>query len=73
MPARFELPDDHPHVALVTIDRPERANALDPETLRQLADAWRRIAATDDVRCAVLTGAGDRVFCSGMDLYTETL
>ena len=70
MPARFELPDDHPHVALVTIDRPERANALDPETLRQLADAWRRIAASDDLRCAVLTGAGDRVFCSGMDLHT---
>ena len=70
MPARFELPDEHPHVALVTIDRPERANALDPETLCDLADAWRRIAGADDIRCAVLTGAGDRVFCSGMDLHT---
>jgi enoyl-CoA hydratase len=70
MAVRFELPADHPHVALVTIDRPERANALDPPTLRALAAAWERIAADDDVRCAVLTGAGDRAFCAGMDLAT---
>ncbi len=70
MPARLELPDEHPHVALVTIDRPERANALDPQTLRELAAAWRRIAADPEIRCAVLTGAGDRVFCAGMDMRT---
>jgi enoyl-CoA hydratase/carnithine racemase len=70
MPARFELPVDHPHVAVVTIDRPERANALDPRTLRDLADAWERIAGDPEIRCAVLTGAGDRVFCAGMDLAT---
>jgi enoyl-CoA hydratase/carnithine racemase len=69
MPARLELPPDHPHVALVTIDRPERANALDPPTLRELAEAWRRIAADEGIRCAVLTGAGDRVFCAGMDMH----
>jgi enoyl-CoA hydratase/carnithine racemase len=70
MPARIELPADHPHVALVTIDRPEHANALDPPTLRDLAAAWRRIAADPEVRCAVLTGAGRRVFCAGMDMRT---
>ena len=70
MAARFELPAEHPHVAVVTIDRPDHANALDPPTLRALADAWRRIAADDGVRCAVLTGAGDRVFCAGMDMKT---
>ena len=70
MTARLELPPDHPHVALVTIDRPERANALDPPTLRALAGAWRRIASEPEIRCAVLTGAGERVFCSGMDLRT---
>jgi enoyl-CoA hydratase/carnithine racemase len=64
----FELPEEHPHVAVVTIDRPEVANALDPPTLARLAAAWRRIAEDDDIRCAVLTGAGDRVFCSGMDM-----
>jgi enoyl-CoA hydratase len=68
--ARLELPDDHPHVALVTIERPERANSLDPQTLGELAAAWRRIAADPEIRCAVLTGAGSRVFCSGMDMRT---
>jgi enoyl-CoA hydratase len=70
MAARLEYPLDHPHVAVVTIDRPAQANALDPPTLSQLATAWRRIAADPDVRCAVLTGAGDRVFCAGMDMKT---
>ena len=70
MPAHIELPKEHPHVALVTIDRPAQANALDPPTLRELAAAWRRIAADGEIRCAVLTGAGERVFCAGMDLKT---
>lgn len=69
MPIRLERPGDHPHVALVTLDRPERANALDPASLSALAAAWREIAADDDVRCAVLTGAGERVFCAGMDMH----
>jgi enoyl-CoA hydratase/carnithine racemase len=69
MSARLELPENHPHVAVVTIDRPERANALDPPTVRALADAWRRIAADPDVRCAILTGSGERVFCAGMDMH----
>ncbi len=68
MSLRFELPKDHRNVALITIDRPEKANSLDPPTLRELAEAWRRVAADDEIRCAVLTGAGERVFCSGMDL-----
>jgi enoyl-CoA hydratase len=68
MAARLELPDEHPHVALVTIDRPAHANALDPATLSELAAAWRRVAADPTIRCAVLTGAGSRVFCAGMDM-----
>jgi enoyl-CoA hydratase len=70
MGVRFELPAEHPHVAIVTIDRPERANALDPPTLRELAAAWRRIAADPEIRAAVVTGAGDRAFSAGMDLRT---
>jgi enoyl-CoA hydratase/carnithine racemase len=70
MTARFEMPEEHPHVALVTIDRPQQANCLDPRTLCDLADAWRRIAEDDRIRCAVLTGAGERVFCAGMDMKT---
>ncbi|HEY8153019.1 MAG TPA: enoyl-CoA hydratase-related protein [Myxococcota bacterium] len=70
MPARFELPESHPHVALVTIDRPEQGNSLDPVSLSDLAAAWRRIAGDPAIRCAVLTGAGARTFCSGMDMKT---
>ena len=39
MAIRFETPDEHPHVAVVTIDRPEKANALDLAMLRDLASA----------------------------------
>jgi enoyl-CoA hydratase len=70
MPVRFDLPADHPQVAIVTIDRPEKANSLDPAMLRELAAAWRRIADDDEIRCVVLTGAGDKVFCAGMDMAT---
>lgn len=69
---RLDLPTEHPHVGVVTIDRPERANSLDLAMLRDLAAAWRRIAADDDIRCAVLTGGGERVFCAGMDM-TSTI
>ncbi len=68
MPTRFETPPDHPHVAVVTIDRPDRANALDPESLRDLASHWRRINEDEAIRAAILTGAGERVFCAGMDM-----
>src|SRR2546425_165870 len=70
MAARLELPADHPHVAVVTIDRPAQANALDPPTLRDLAAAWRAVAADPEIRCAVLTGAGEHSFCAGMDMKT---
>ena len=72
MPIRVERPAAHPHVALVTIDRPEKANALDPALLAALAGAWREIAADTALRCAVVTGAGPRVFCAGMDM-NETI
>ncbi len=68
MPIQFEKPDSHPHVALITIDNPARANALDLESLIALAAAWRQIDQDDSIRVAVLTGAGERVFCSGMDI-----
>lgn len=54
-------------VAVVTIDRPEVANAIDAPTARELADAFRRFDGDDDLSVAVLTGAGGR-FCAGADL-----
>jgi len=70
MPVRFALPAEHPHVAIVTLDRPDRANSLDPVMLSELAAAWRRIADDEEIRAAVLTGGGERVFCAGMDMTT---
>jgi enoyl-CoA hydratase len=70
MPIRLERPAEHPGVALVTLDRPEKANALGPAELAALAGAWRAIAADPELRCAVLTGAGERAFCAGMDMAT---
>ena len=54
-------------VAAVTIDRPERRNAVDREHAEELAAAFRRFDADDRLSVAVLTGAGG-VFCAGADL-----
>ncbi|MCO5090906.1 enoyl-CoA hydratase-related protein [Bosea sp. (in: a-proteobacteria)] len=56
------------HVAVVTINRPEARNALDPETVVGLAACWVRIRDDDDIRVALVTGAGDLAFCAGADL-----
>ncbi|MEA2420482.1 MAG: hypothetical protein QOE60_2688, partial [Thermoleophilaceae bacterium] len=55
-------------VTLITIDRPERMNAIGPQTHRELVDAWTRFRDDDDAHVAVLTGAGDRAFSAGGDL-----
>jgi enoyl-CoA hydratase/carnithine racemase len=61
------------HVALVTIDRPEAMNALDFAANAELIEVWTRVRDDDDVRAAVLTGAGERAFCAGADLKTYTM
>ncbi len=55
-------------VAIVTIDRPEMRNAIDPPTGEALVDAWRQLRDRSDLRVAVLTGAGGDAFCAGADL-----
>jgi enoyl-CoA hydratase len=55
------------HVVVVTMDRPEAKNALSPQMLVGMADAWDMIDSDNDVRAAILTGAGG-VFCAGADL-----
>ncbi|MFE0174255.1 enoyl-CoA hydratase/isomerase family protein [Streptomyces sp. NPDC059002] len=54
-------------VAVLTLDRPERHNAIDLETAAELADAWREFRFDDTVRTVVVTGAGERAFCTGID------
>ena len=55
-------------VAVLTIDRPERRNAVDGATAEQLKVGYERFEADDDARVLVLTGGGDVAFCAGADL-----
>ncbi|HEV7718560.1 MAG TPA: enoyl-CoA hydratase-related protein [Arsenicitalea sp.] len=59
------------HVARVTIDRPDRMNAVDIATEKRLIAIWQEIEANRDVRVVVLTGAGERAFCVGADMKAE--
>jgi enoyl-CoA hydratase/carnithine racemase len=54
--------------AIVTLDRPDRMNALSRETLLELGRLGRELATDSEVRAIVLTGAGDKAFCAGADL-----
>jgi enoyl-CoA hydratase len=59
-------------VTLITINRPERMNAIGPRTHEELVDAWQRFRDDDDAYVAVLTGAGDRAFSAGGDLKSAS-
>ncbi len=69
------MPDEAPHLlferdghtAIVTLNRPEKKNALSSEMLVRMHDAWLEIDSNPDIRVAVVTGAGGN-FCSGADL-----
>jgi enoyl-CoA hydratase len=67
-PTPFVLVDrPRPQVALVTLSRPERMNAMAFDVMIPLRNTLRELSADNDVRVVVLTGAG-RAFCSGADL-----
>jgi E-phenylitaconyl-CoA hydratase len=65
VPVDFDLCD---HVATITINRPERLNAMDAATYEGLSEAWQRVRDDKQIRAAVVTGAGDRAFSAGADL-----
>ncbi len=56
------------HVAYVTLNRPEAMNSLDPESIANLTEIWERVRTDADIRVAVLTGAGEKSFCTGTDM-----
>lgn len=56
------------HLEVITLDRPERRNALDLDTMRQLAVAVEEAGEHPDVRAILLTGSGEQAFCAGADL-----
>jgi enoyl-CoA hydratase/carnithine racemase len=59
------------HIAIVTINRPAQYNALDAEHYTALSEAWIRVRDDHDIRCAIITGAGDKSFSTGADLKTK--
>lgn len=65
----FELDDRG--VATVTIDRPHVLNALDEPSHERLLQLWQDIESNPDVRVVVITGAGDRSFCTGADVSSD--
>ncbi len=55
-------------IATLTLNRPSKLNSLNPELVCRLADAWDQLAADPTIRVAIVTGAGERAFCTGADL-----
>ncbi|MGO8871823.1 MAG: enoyl-CoA hydratase/isomerase family protein [Acidimicrobiales bacterium] len=68
-PIEFEtlLYEESEGVATVTLNRPQVYNAFNELMLGELRDLWRWLKTNDDVRAIVLTGAGDKAFCTGID------
>jgi enoyl-CoA hydratase len=69
MPEPHLLVERDKHVVTLTLNRPERKNALSTEMLVRLYDAWVEVDENPEIRVAILSGAGGD-FCSGMDLKT---
>src|SRR5687768_4105722 len=62
------LDDGAAPVRTVTVNRPQVRNAIDGQTLTELTEVFRQIALADEVRCVILTGAGDKAFVAGADI-----
>ena len=61
------LVDQHGPTVVLTMNRPERKNALSIDMIVAMADAWEQVDADDTVRSVILTGAGES-YCTGGDL-----
>lgn len=58
-------------IVTITLNRPERMNALSLEIMGRLEEAFERFRNDDDVWVAIITGAGDKAFCAGLDLKDQ--
>ena len=67
-PAPHLLVDSQDGILTLTMNRPDVRNALSPEMLVRLSEAWYEFRDTENLRVAILTGAGDEDFCAGGDL-----
>ncbi|WP_036726242.1 enoyl-CoA hydratase/isomerase family protein [Patulibacter minatonensis] len=57
-------------IAYVTLNRPDKLNAIDPDVNERLREIWTDFRDDDELRLAILTGSGDKAFCAGADLST---
>lgn len=64
------LVESEGHVVVLTLNRPEKLNAVTPEMSKELTRLAHAVNDDDDVRVVVITGAGDRSFCAGSDIRT---
>ena len=62
----FKVSDEG--IALITINRPERLNAMDAEHYQALSQAWCRVRDDSAIRVAIITGAGEKAFTTGADI-----
>ena len=62
---RFEVEEG---IATITLNRPRQYNAFNRAMARELRAAWERVKGDPAIRCVVLTGAGDKALCTGMDV-----
>jgi enoyl-CoA hydratase len=69
--AEHALVEQEGHTLVVTMNRPEKKNALSGEMLAIMSDAWDRVNRDDEIRVCILTGAGG-AFCAGADLSAMT-
>lgn len=56
------------HIAVVTLNRPKARNAISPEVMVKLDEAWSTVTEDDEIRVAILTGVGEKAFSAGADL-----
>jgi enoyl-CoA hydratase/carnithine racemase len=61
------LYEERDGVAIVTLNRPDVLNAFNQLMQKELQDCWKGLRTNEDVRCVVLTGAGEKAFCTGID------
>ena len=65
---RTLLYEKEDRVATLTLNRPQRRNAFDLTMAEELGRAWERVKSDPEVRCVIVTGAGDKALCTGVDV-----
>lgn len=63
--------EEYNHIAKVTINRPRYRNAFTPKTVWEMSQAFNYCREVIDIRVVILTGAGDKAFCSGGDMHVK--